>query len=336
MTKLIFITLTILISEFIFAGAISGGGGQGIVCRDVKGNITSAQSMDLYEGRIVYGLHISTNATPFQTQAKLAVSTIVSPVGRLIEYYSEQIQKYMRIMPVGVQLQPINDSLDVIIPPKGCAIEQLANYYNDKNILISGDIWNALSETDRAALILHEAVYATNRIVGATDSRQSRHVVASLFDPSTKWTNVKDQLPTDALNCISSAGGLYMWAFKTQEGWTLQFQILANAYVMSKKIFQTHSPKFNFTEAKSFPILKGDDKVGTSISEGGAARSIFEDEDTIVITRTWEHIVDQNGRMIEGYQTPRYYLSWVSQTYPKSSIEKIPLNCGLEVPRFEK
>ncbi len=36
-------------------GAISGGGGKGVVCRDTAGAITSVQTLDLYEAKVMYG-----------------------------------------------------------------------------------------------------------------------------------------------------------------------------------------------------------------------------------------------------------------------------------------
>lgn len=314
------------------AGGVDGGGGKSIVCRDNSGIIQSAEILDLYEGRIMFGLNIYESNEPMASQIKAALNAIPVNSRGLIEVYANQVQKNMKITPAGTQLLPIDDSFEVIAP-KGCTAEQAANYYNDKMILVSGDIWANLSETGKAALILHEAVYAVNRVAGATNSRQSRHIVANIFDPSTRWTDIKDQLPQQALTCISMGGGLLMWAFQDQNNsWTLQFQILGKSYVMSKKTFNVMNGDFDFNEAKNFPIKQGDDLVGTGTSTTGFAKSLFEDDDVITVSKKWEAIKDNQGQIIKGYQTPRYYFSWSSATFPKTSTSESLLNCSVEIP----
>jgi hypothetical protein len=208
--------------------------------------------------------------------------------------------------PSGTELLPINDSFEVAIP-RGCGAEQVANYYNDNLILINSDIWAAFDETDRAALILHEAVYAANRLVGATNSRQSRHVVASIFDSVTQWTDPKDQVPKQALNCIGENGGLFLWAYKdSSNDWVLQFQ--------------------------KFPVLKGEDRIGTSTGRSSQTQSMFEGDDWVSVTKRWEAIKGQDGKVIKGFQTPRYYLSWMSGTFPKTYVEEQLLNCSVTLP----
>lgn len=314
------------------AGGVDGGGGKSIVCRDGAGSIKSAEVLDLYEGRIMFGLNIQETNDPMASQIKKALNNIPANSRGLIEVYVNQIQKNMKITPEGTQLSPIDDSFEVIAP-SGCSAEQTANYYNDKMILVSGDIWVSLSETGKAALVLHEAVYASNRLVGATNSRQSRHIVANIFDSATKWTDSKDQLPQQALTCISMGGGLLMWAFQEQDSsWTLQFQILGKSYVMSKKTFNVMSGVFDFNETKTFPIKQGDDLVGTGTSTTGFAKSLFEDDDVITVSKKWEAIKDNQGQVINGYQTPRYYFSWYSATFPKTSTSESLLNCSVVIP----
>ncbi len=309
-------------------GGVDGGGGKSIVCRDGAGAIKSAEVLDLYEGRIMFGLNIQETNHPMALQIKKALSNIPANSRGLIEFYVDQVQKNMKVTPAGTQLLPIDDSFEVIVQ-SGCSAEQAANYYSDKMILVSGDIWGSLSETGKAALVLHEAVYASNRLVGATNSRQSRHIVANIFDPATKWTDTKDQIPQQALNCFSTGGGLLMWAFQAPDNsWTLQFQVLGKSYVMSKKTVALRNGAFDFNEAKTFPIMPGDDLVGTSSSTTSLAKSLFEDDDVITVSKKWEAVKDNQGQVIKGYQTPRYYLSWSSATFPKTSASESPLNCS--------
>ena len=314
-------------------GGVDGGGGKSIVCRENDGSIKSAEVLDLYEGRVMYGLNIKETSEPMEQQIEKALNIIPPSSRPMIEIYTKLVLKKMKITPAGTKLLPIDDSHE-IISPAGCQPEQAANYFSDKMILISGDIWNKLSETGKAALVLHEGVYAANRVVGATNSRQSRHIVANLFDPSTKWTDIKDQLPQDKLTCMSMSGGLLLWAFQQpNKSWTLQFQVLGKSYVVSKKTVNWLSaPDFDFYEAKTFPVKKGDDLVGTSTSTTTSLRSNFEDEDIVTITKKWESIKDGNGQVIKGFQTPRYYLSWKSGTFPKTSTSESLLNCTVAIP----
>jgi hypothetical protein len=325
--------LWILTTNLAFAssGGVDGGGGKGVVCRNKSGKITSAEALDLYEGRVMWGLNIKKSTAPMEQQIQHALAVIPETSRLLIESRADIILKKMRLTPPGTQLLPVEDSFEVLLP-RGCAGEQLANYYNDNLILISGDIWAQLSQTDRAALILHEAVYAVNRMAQASDSRQSRHVVANIFADGTQWVDVRDQLPEDALTCISDSGGVLMWAYKnSSDEWVLQFQLLGNGFVMSKKWITLPSEDFDFNEAKDFPLLTGDDLIGNSINTGEFAHSAFEVDDFISVTKKWEAIKDVDGNPLKGFQTIRYYLGWTSGTFPMAKFEDHALNCSMEL-----
>ncbi|PIU01147.1 MAG: hypothetical protein COT74_01175 [Bdellovibrionales bacterium CG10_big_fil_rev_8_21_14_0_10_45_34] len=313
-------------------GGVDGGGGKSIICRDTNGAIKSAEVLDLYEGRVMFGLNIQETNEPMNLQIKRALDLIPANSRGIVEVYKDIVLKNMRITPPGTQLLPIDDSFEVIVPA-GCSAEQAANYYNDKMILISGDIWSSLTETGKAALILHEAVYAANRLVGATNSRQSRHIVANIFDQSTKWTDIKDSLPEQALTCVTVGGGAMMWAFQKSDGsWMLQFQILGKSYVMSKKTFSVMNPEFDFNEAKKFPIVEGEDLIGSYLGITGVTESDFEGDDVLSVTKKWEAVRNFQGQIVRGFQTPRYYMSWRSSTFPNTSTSESLLNCSVVIP----
>jgi hypothetical protein len=311
-------------------GAISGGGGKAVVCRDANGAIKSAEAFDLYEGRLMWGLNISTSSEPADQQIlRLTKAQPLNSMG-LIEIYTRSVMDHMRLLPADAQLIDINDSFEAIAP-KNCKIEQLANYYNDNMILVNGEIWQALDETNRAALILHEATYAAERIFGAVDSRRSRHITSSLFDVSTNWTAREDgidQIPAnELLICNSPKAVMYAWAYKNGTGeWMMQFQIL-NGQIMSKKVLRLGND-FDLMDAKTFPILPGEDNIGHSYSAYSYAESKFENRDQFTVRKIWENVKDQKGQVIRGFQTPRYYLSWSSLTYPSTGAQDLPLNCS--------
>ncbi len=175
-------------------GGVDGGGGRGSVCRDASGAITSAESLDLYESQAMYGVNVQRSNAPMADQLQTALAKIPDKPGNLVRAHGSQVLENMKFTPSGTVLVTVDDSFEVVLP-KGCSAEQLARYYKDKLILGNGEIWNTLNETDRAALVLHEAIYAVNRAAGATNSRQSRHVVSQLFDSTNKWTNVQEGVP---------------------------------------------------------------------------------------------------------------------------------------------
>ncbi|MBS1971021.1 MAG: hypothetical protein JSU04_11975 [Bdellovibrionales bacterium] len=331
--KKIFVTGLLLAGMHAHAtGAISGGGGKGVVCRDPSGAIASAQTLDIYEGRVLYGLNIPVfNKVTMETQLNHAFGVIPKSVRPLIEGYAKSVQQNMRLVH-GVELQPVDDAL-VVALPQGCQAEQLANYFSDTNILVNGDIWDRMTESNRAALILHEAVYKAARLYGATDSQRSRHVVASLFDPGTVWNEPQIQMPQNGLKCF--AKGNYFVAYPQGDSWVLNFQVLGGHIRMSETqgiIFGSNG-EFDLTEAKTFPIVKGEDRIGSSTKMSMTISSNFEDGDLVTITKRWEALKDYNsGQVIPGYQMPKYYISWLSQNYPSTSVEEQPLNCSVQTP----
>ncbi len=312
-------------------GGVDGGGGKSVVCRDDQNNIISAQSLDLYEGRTMYGLNIPTSDETMELQIDRALKTFPTRQS-IIELNVTTVKEKMTLLAAGTQLSEVNDSYDVIFP-QGCKAEQLARYYSDEKILVSGDIWKHLSNTDKAALVLHEAIYSLNRNYGALDSRQSRHIVMNLFDANTKWTDPNLNIPEDALLCFSMNGSLFMWAFQNVEkNWVLQFGVVGNTTIVSKKqaiLYVNPNEAFNFNEAKKIEITKGDNLIGSSVMMDLTLNSDFEGNDSITLKKVWEPVVLTNGRTMSGYQTLRYYLSWTSRTFPGLSQPDQMLNCGL-------
>lgn len=309
------------------SGGVDGGGGKSIVCRNEAGDIKTAEVLDLYEGRVMYGKNIPESSIPMDEQIEAAIARIPMSSRGFIQGFVLMVKENMRLTPAGAQLLPIDDSFEVIVP-KGCAAEQVANYYSDNLVIISGDIWAALTETSKAALILHEAVYATNRLVGAKNSRQSRHIVAHIFDPSTKWVDVKDGVPTDAMFCGVPGGGGAMWVFKDPSGaWVMQFNAIGDGFTMSKKTIEFSGSDFDLNEMMEVPVSKGVDRIGEYNSLLGYVNSDFEDDDFVVITRQWEAPKNSEGVVVDGYQFPRYYFEWHSATFPNTSTPKRLIVC---------
>ena len=179
------ILATILTGYGALAGGMEGGGGKSIVCRDTTGAIKSAEVLDLYEGRVQYGLTYTESALSSDQQATAIFSSSglgtdqSFPPSTVYDYYMNA-RSHLKFVPLGTDLNPINDSFEVIAP-KNCAIEQTVNYQNDQLVLVSKEIWDALSETQRAALMIHESSYRYLRNYHETNSRRARHFTAYLF-----------------------------------------------------------------------------------------------------------------------------------------------------------
>lgn len=172
-------------SQAFAAGGMEGGGGKSVVCRNPDGTIRTAEVLDLYESRTVFGLPYQESPVPWRRQAIeiFEASGIRTDIGQTppssIYDWFQNASSHLHFLPDGTSLKPIDDSLEVIVP-KGCLIEQTANYQNDRRILVSTEIWNALSETQRAALLIHEAAYRHLRAEGEKDSRRARHFTAHI------------------------------------------------------------------------------------------------------------------------------------------------------------
>jgi len=184
-----------------WGGPSTSGGGKSIVCRDGNNRIKSVELLDLYEGRVQYQLNYQEAPESWQDQIKQQLHRT-----KLDEYYNSleigiplpdrvaDIIAAMTVIPPGTKLNPINDSLEVIAPV-GCGIEQTANYQTDLSVLIDGEIWNAMSNMQKAALIMHEAIYRGLRSHGEADSRRARHFNAYIFSGGD--VNDGISLPTD-------------------------------------------------------------------------------------------------------------------------------------------
>jgi hypothetical protein len=319
---------TMMISLNIYAaGAISGGGGKAVVCRDSNQKIISAETLDLYEGRVLYNLNIPSSPLPMWQLVDRALQVVDD---RMIYSYTYNVRDGMQIVH-GSDLQPIDDDA-AVAAPHNCRLEQVANYFTDTKILINGDIWDQMSPTSQAALILHEAVYKVDRMVGAKNSFRSRHVVASLFDPATKWESPHQDWPDKNYYFCSTGDQADEFAIykDSSNAWIVQFQSIANQEVVSKKscVLGTYG---NGLSDLSSPIIPGEDKIGPAIVGGGSCglTSKFEDQDFIDIEVLWDVARGDWGKVIKGYEMPVFNISWGSRTYPWEtySYKRKPFFC---------
>lgn len=165
-------------------GQVIGNGGNAVYC---KTPVPSARLLDLYEGQIFYGVkppvYLTLPREPI-AWAKRQVErlTPLDPdYAGLVKDELGVVMRKFRLLPAGHSLVYIPDSFHVAVPAE-CAIRQLAIYSKDFGLVVDGDLWALMSDFERGALLVHEAVYKVERdLVKATDSIATRRIVAYLF-----------------------------------------------------------------------------------------------------------------------------------------------------------
>lgn len=175
MKKLFVLGLMALVTN-VMAGD-KGNGGYSVVCRDANKKITSAELLDIFEGRFLNYYGYSNN--PSLTEADY-VNYALDRMAKHNKRTSEAIQKsIIKIEAVTVfidqdlVLEPTEDAFPVI-GRRDCGFEQLATYINGDQLIVSSEIYSHLSPLNKAALKLHEAIYLNARKVGEVNSINSR------------------------------------------------------------------------------------------------------------------------------------------------------------------
>jgi hypothetical protein len=192
------------------AGVGSSGGGSAIVCRDGKHEIISAQLYDLYEAGIYYSYHFTpSNISPrdqiLNVTKKLDFDQFSRPL--VLQTVQEIIQR-IEFLPVGVSIAMPGDmgTNNPVIKPQACEVEGIGFYTADGKLRISRSVYAAFSNTDKAAFILHEALYQIHRELGGRggnveDSQLARQMNAALFSDNA----------SAALQSLSTEMDYAMW-----------------------------------------------------------------------------------------------------------------------------
>jgi hypothetical protein len=165
-----------------------GNGGGAFVCRNTRGQILSAELVDFYEGKTEYKLTIQKIKADTEDQVNKAVVKYLSAAPEKTAALMESVQNVQTIMNIvpNAKLENTND-FNLRVAPKTCPggnirFEQLANYTDDGKLTVDKDIHDALSNTDKAGLILHEALYLLARKwQDVVSSREARRLTAHLF-----------------------------------------------------------------------------------------------------------------------------------------------------------
>lgn len=254
----------LLVSVFLFtfnslipliaqAGAISGGGGKVVVCRDSNKQILSEEILDIWEARVLY------KREPSPTLNNMTVGGIVNDGIQRLKYaiqhatsgaaesdklaWDMQRTAFMFLDPSsqnvkrlsGVTLELTDDSFESA-HPSNCGVEQLIRYEDlpqSPEILINQDLWGHLDNISQAAAILHEAFYSVMRGEDAeSNSIRVRRTVGLVL---SGYTFAPLQLPSQFVLCdyFDFSGGtglvdqIYFFEQKNAQG-AVQVKMVAN------------------------------------------------------------------------------------------------------------
>lgn len=255
-----------------------GHGGQSVVCRDKSNNIISAELFDFFEAPVMYGQKIIESQDSVDQQLERVAKKMEAAIRRTGFYTKAFSEVEHSITFTNKTLKKINDSLEVIEPPAGCEVEQLAIYIDPTLILVNEDIWAHLPLTHRAGLIAHEAIYFDARVFSETDSRRTRKIVGHLFS-SFQFVDIYADLPMPVLRCVGSnnedqSNPTHFDFFMYPEGekTRLQFRQIDGRIVFSKKTLLIN---------KKFPLnLEHEEREWGQMNQ---TESNFEAKDSIGI-----------------------------------------------------
>jgi hypothetical protein len=263
-------------------GAESGGGGNAVACRDEAGHLISAVLQDLFEaGQLPPYLNIVRSDTPYMDQFNAMIQRVNdaerNPIRPdLTRWMGLGVVGQLHILDPGVGLGPVDDQNPVIVE-KGCKLERLA-FFDDRFYVLNLDreLWGALGETDRAALLAHESLYYDLRtLAGETTSDRTRYVVGWIASDSA-LTNVYSGVSADAdpYYCdgwhIDSTTGIHFtnhFVF-TMDGvptngdpttvdYTMHFSVFDDLPLISPTTFQFTTDDLSQTDHRSITILGG-------------------------------------------------------------------------------
>ncbi len=249
------------VSMTSWAGSWSSGGGNTVVCRDPQGKILSAEILDLYEGRVIRGLSYPASLAPYIEQAEHAAKAISNRPGitLLVSEMVSKTAKKFQFLPLGTALQPVNDSFEIVVP-KGCEVVQTARYERDDTIYVDSEVWAAMNEQNRGALLMHEALYWILRLYGEQTSQRTRITVAHAF-AGTIFPDVNADLPEEVEICQTdlSENGLpwamfFSYPTLDKQGVVVQFVTFGGNIMLAKTTANLFGAKWPLSATSSLTL----------------------------------------------------------------------------------
>lgn len=181
-------------------GGMDSGGGHSVVCRDGLGQIVSAELYDYFEATKLRHLELVFPEGSLAAKVSSLLDRIPKTDKDRHYRYKGEASAFLdgssKVAFVrGARLPYFDDANGVLLPPPGCAIEQLAiqrypEISGDPEFVINGDIWDRMPDNDRAGLILHEIIYRDAREEKATNSQRARYFNSLLA--TNRWSVPKE------------------------------------------------------------------------------------------------------------------------------------------------
>jgi len=204
--KLTFAVLAAIIfynSNAFAALGKEGGGGKGVVCRDLNQDIRSVELLDLWEARNVHHLKIVNSTGDLKGDLDLATERSKNVLLEETANFSNETVEQLKFISYGitgfrkfssmerlrqVDLPLTSDSFEGNLNlPSNCKVEQIAIFYQPSDLgsyrwQINSDLLDKMDNVNLAALALHEAFYAHLGTYGwETNSLRIRRVVGQVM-----------------------------------------------------------------------------------------------------------------------------------------------------------
>lgn len=187
---------TIIISMFVISNSYSGerevGNGGAVWSCEKDGVRNWLKVVDLFEAEEEF--HLSPRVwkeTKWENIVEEVSAVFEATASDTYFEYKTYLDKILRRLTfINSDLSIINDSNFRIVPRcvEGSPYyRQIANYTLEEQLLIEKDLWNDLTEVQKAAVIIHEAIYTFYREIYQDEtSLQARKAVGYLFSNVTE------------------------------------------------------------------------------------------------------------------------------------------------------
>ncbi len=182
----------------VFAGGESSGGGGSIFCPNSELPEEISTLYDFFEGRIRYDLNIPvTNSISMEDQIENALQKLEQiDFGTAQDVRDEYLSLSSSIyfLPDGIIMAPVTDlgNNEAPIVPIGCNLVYAGYFETSKQVTISKFLFDNFTETEKAGLLVHEAIYSLARkSTGQDNSRSTRILNSFLFSTES---NLNDRV----------------------------------------------------------------------------------------------------------------------------------------------
>jgi hypothetical protein len=258
------------------AGVSTSGGGTGVVCRSPEGKITSVELLDLYEVK-------ARGQTLIPDSGASGIESYLASVDRVWQLQSAPIvedqkfsrQNYENFMKKVQWIQPgehlafLNDVGHHPPLPQGCALEQIAIFYDvpTQVIAIDRELWDLLALQDQTALVWHELTYMYFRGLKDNTSEYARTFVSMIFAQET--VPVLEGISKDQPSCFSEGATRSFFYKIPQNSATLTVRFQFFSFLNRPLVNKTYADLVLEKDSSGLPVRKKYSVIG-GLSAGWA------------------------------------------------------------------